>query len=339
MTFTVLNAFGVGTDWLIERKSMITASDAPTIVNLNPYSTPYQLHLDKMQLELSDNDIDLFYFAHALEEPIAKRAEQKWPEEFGEGRMSKSPGLIRWDEHPHLGATPDSIVDGNKPFQIKTVSPYMAKHWGEVETEHDVPDGYRIQVMLESVILGSDYGYLAPLFGLNNLAHPIRINVDEDFIDWFIPVSQEWHQRHVVERVAPELEIGDDVAEAFPGIRGAEITASDELVHIHRARKLYMLERKAAEDLDDDWKLQIARHMKDATELLHPETGETLVTFRPKKSPDRFKMAEFREAYPDIYKEFTEPGKPQRSMLFKDTTTTKADADAFKAGKLIGETK
>jgi putative phage-type endonuclease len=324
MTYTILEPSGRGDNWLRERQPLITASDAPTIVNLSPWKTPHQLWLEKMSPTITDDDRDLFYFAHELEGPIARRMEQKWPERFAR-RMFPSPGLVVWDDAPFLGATPDAMVEdpdhGDVPVQIKTVNSFARKAWGDMAVASDVPDHYRIQVIQEAVVTGAPGGWLAPLEGLHKLHAPIWIPVDWEFWEWYFEQAEAWHNAHMVQRHEPEITFGDEAfIERWPGNRGEEKLATAELVRLARAAKLWRDgERKRAEELDEHTKRQIAEYLLDATELIDPATEETLVTYRPKASPDYFDVKAFRAAHPGIAAEFTRPGKPQRSMLFKDT--------------------
>jgi putative phage-type endonuclease len=336
MSYTVIESTGQGLNWLRGRKNMLTASEGAVVVNLSPWQTPYDLWRDKMSEEISERDIDLFYFAHALEKPIADRVEQKWPDEFGM-RTMPSPGLIQWDEHPHIGATPDFLTltddEGPVPLQVKTVSDYAREKWGDFKSQFDVPDQYRIQVIIENAVLGKPYGYLLPLVGNHTLHKPIRIDTDREFLDWYVKESGEWFQRHIVEQTPPPVTVGDDLVEMWPGNPGQQATATPEIVAAHRARKIYMLERTIRETADEHLKVDIATHMGDATELFDPKTGELIVTWRPKKSPAVFDLPRLRADHPDLVDEYSTPGKPQRSMLFKDTKRTKADKAA-----LLGKT-
>lgn len=333
MSYTIIENTGTGLGWLKGRKQFLGASEGAIIAGLSPFANPHELWRDKTSQLVSDDEIDLFFFAKALEEPIARRAAQKWPDEFG--GMIESPGLLRWDDHPHIGATPDYLVQtddaGAVSFQIKTVGPYMAHKWGNRETQADVPDEYRIQVIIENAVLGKPYGFIEPLFGLNDLAKPIRIDTDVEFLEWYIELSAAWWQRHIVEGFEPDPMLGDDLVEFWPGNAGEHAIASREIARMAREGKRYRdIERKAAEDSDELRKFAIASAMGDATELFDPDTDELLVTWRPKKSPDVFDLAQLRADHPDLVASYTNPGKPQRSMLFKPTTQSKKELAAHK---------
>lgn len=316
MSYTIIEKTGAGHEWLDQRRRFIGASEAPVVCGLSPYMTEHDLWATKVGGRVTDDDIDLFYFAHRLEAPIAERAAQKWPDEFGS--LTESPGLIVWDQHPALACTPDYVLGDGVPFQIKTVGPYARAAWGRAETQTDVPDGYRIQVIQEAAILGKDHGYIEPLFGLADLARPIRIDVDEEFLAWYIERAEAWHDRHIVQGTEPDFTVGDDLVQRWPGNKGQEIQATPEIAAAARAAAEWRAgPRKAMEDEDARRKHELQTFMQDATELVDPETGDVLATWRPRASAPVIDLAGLRRAHPGIVAEFTRPGKPSRALLFK----------------------
>lgn len=340
MSYTVIESTGRGREWLQARTAFVTASEAPIIANLSPYMTQRELWQVKTSGIVTDDDIDLFFFAHELEAPIARRAAAKWPEEFG--RMVDSPGLIRWDENPHIAATPDYLVEhgdaGAVTFQIKTVGPYMRHKWGDALEQTDVPDDYRIQVIIENAVLGKPYGFVEPLFGLNDLVKPIRIDTDLEFLEWYVNLSAEWYQRHIVEGVEPAVMLGDDLIEFWPGNAGEVARATADIARMAREGKRYRdIERKDAEDADETRKFRISEFMGNATELFEVDEdgndGEMLVTWRPKKSPAVFDLASLRADHPDLVDAYTREGKPQRTMLFKPTRQSKVELAEHKVAR------
>ena len=336
MSYTIIEKTGSGLAWLGHRNGFIGASEAGVVVGMSPYETEYELWKRKTSGIITEQDLDLFYFAHELEAPIARRTLQKWPDEFG--KIVDSPGLIQWDEHPHLGATPDFLIEHQGRVvtdQIKTVGPHARASWGDALTERDVPDHYRIQVIQESAILGEPYGFITPLFGLTDLAKPIRIETDEDFLAWYIERSAAWWQRHMIGGVAPELTIGDDLVEFWPGNQGEKkIGTYDVLKDVREGKRYRDITRKDAEAEDEARKFRISAFLGDATELIDPEKGENgelVLTWRPKKSPAVFDLAALRADHPDLVEAYTRPGKPQRSMLFKATHESKLELIDHKA--------
>ena len=115
---------------LEERRTGVGGSDAATVLGLNPYTTAYELYLDKLG-EAPPEDEDFLkearYWGSVLEQPVCDR----YAHETG-FKVQKANQLIRSKEHPFMIANIDRKVVGvKKGLECKTGDKYTSKNWGE----------------------------------------------------------------------------------------------------------------------------------------------------------------------------------------------------------------
>lgn len=168
--------------WLEARRRHLHASDAPVLLGLAPWSSPYKLWCEKTGKLPLDTDAAVpmrLRFGHLAEPEIAAQlAAHRDLALFDPGDFA----IATSNEHDHLAATFDRLVMDPEhghplaPAELKTVSQNARKDWSDTE-----PSAYAIVQLTHQAIVGAwDYGYIAAVFGLG-----------EDYLDYEVPINDD----------------------------------------------------------------------------------------------------------------------------------------------------
>jgi len=262
------------TEWLLRRRTGIGASEAPAVLNLSPWMTPRDVWREKVATEISDEQTEAMEFGHLME-PIAvelfrrRHGDSENRRHRYLGEIKESPGLIRSTRAPHLLASLDSVIvepSGQEvPGQIKNVTAYKRSDW--LDSEGGVPDLVRVQVMQEAMLIDADHGYVLPIFGGNHMPEPIRVDVTDDFAEWWLSYSLEWWEQHVLARVEPAPTLGDDLSEIYTAQAGLSIDLDEEHLDVLTRLVAVKGQIKSLEETEATLALALKSYIGDATEV------------------------------------------------------------------------
>ena len=184
-------------EWLSLRHQYVTASVAGALLGVHPYTTYYELYLEKSgKLPWTDDDVNGAMLRGQLMESVAvemiRRQRPEWkvvPNIIGEG------GSFWCDPELHLGATPDALIaDGeDRPgvVQIKSVDPItFRREWFPDGPHEPVPPAWiAAQVIVEAVLTNSEVAYVCPI--------RVAQKIDIDLIE--VPIRHDVFGRIKVE--------------------------------------------------------------------------------------------------------------------------------------------
>ena len=185
---------------LEERRTGVGGSDAATVLGLNPFTTAYELYLDKLG-EAPPEDENFLkearYWGSVLEQPVCYR----YAEETG-FKVQRANQLIRSKEHPFMIANIDRKVVGEDRkigFEAKTAA--RPDGWGE-SGSNEIPPYIMLQCQHYLAVTGYDVWDLAVLIG-NRDYRSFRIVPIEEIISQLVEAEEEFWDR-VQAKVAPE---------------------------------------------------------------------------------------------------------------------------------------
>ena len=305
--YTVITDISNTPEWLLARKQFIGASEVACILGLSRYSTPLGIYNDKLSPSVVDDMTEWQEWGHRLEEPVAR-----WVAETKSLDVLASPGLLRSVEYPWLGATPDRVTPLGEPIEIKTSDRFMAEQWAE-----GVPDNYRIQVLVQMIVLGARKGYLAVLHG-GNRPEFFTIEWDQVVVDQIIAITKDFWQNNVMAKVAPEPTTSDEMAAVFAD-SGETLDGDERLL---MAWWLDGQERSAYKDASAQIEAVKAAYKQlllttDKSVLAYQ--GKVLYTWKRPKPAVSFDMGLFREEHPDLHAMYTREMPSSPRFLRKDT--------------------
>ena len=307
MSYTILAPEPNTPAWLTARKGLVGASEVACILGLSKWSTPLGIYNDKLNPNIRDDMSEWQEWGHRLEDAIAT-----WVADNKGLTVLPSPGLLQSVEYPWLGATPDRVTERGEPVELKTSDRFMADQWAE-----GVPDNYRIQVLVQMIVLGARRGYLAVLHG-GNRPEFFVIEWDQVVVDQIIAITKDFWQNNVMAKVAPEPTTSDEMALVF-GDSGATLEGDERLLMAWwldgQERSAY----KAAEAQIKAVKAAYKQLLLNTDRSILAYQGKALYTWKRPKPAVTFDMALFRDEHPDLHAMYTREMPSSPRFLRKDT--------------------
>jgi putative phage-type endonuclease len=244
--------------WLSERAKGITASDAPAILGLSPFKTPFQVWADKTQL--LDNtfvESERMKWGQRLEAGIALG----FAEETGI-EVVQSGDLIAHPKHSWLMATPDFYGSDDSIIEVKNTGQYGAYANGET------PDHVHIQLLIQLACSEKELGHIAALVQGSKLEH--RIFMRELPLEEVIIAKLSEFKSLIDSRTAPALQSEDlgTVADLYKNSKDMSLDLNDSWLPTIE-KYLELKEKiKGLESEKDQLEAFIKAHMKEAANAI-----------------------------------------------------------------------
>lgn len=283
---------------LERRKSGLGGSEVATILNLNPYKSPYQLWLEKTGRVEPEDISDRFAVKRGndMEALVAK-----WfSEETGE-TVHRVNATLTNDEHPYLLGHIDRRIVGKKEgLECKTANWRMAAKFGDSGTD-DVPPYYLIQCVHYMIVTGYRVWHLAADLGGEFRIY--RIEYDEELANHVARTAHEWWERHIVNDEPPEATDPADLDLQYPhGDPDVAVEALSDVKMLHEELCSLQDALKELKDNDAAIRAKMKAAMGEATALVFE--GRNLATWRSQKRRS-FNSKSFKADYPDLHAEYT----------------------------------
>jgi putative phage-type endonuclease len=221
-------------EWLEMRRNYIGASDAPVIMSVSPYKTPFELWQEKVGLRSSESDNPATRYGKAMEEP-ARIAYERYT------NTEVRPEIVYHPENDFMMASLDGLAyDSDTIVEIK--NPNQDDH--ELAKKGLVPDKYYPQLQHQLDCLpGSILHYWSFRKGEGVLVEVVR---DEDYIKELIALERDfWGKVKGCE--APELSCKD--------IKSLKI--DEELMTLIAERRSLEMEKKAFKAREEENKRRL----------------------------------------------------------------------------------
>lgn len=216
------------TTWLEERRGYLGATDISAIMEVNPYSTPHDVWLDKKGLKEDKSTIPMRAGTY-METFIAAEFQ----------RMSKAKILrsktYRHPKFPFLACNPDreftykgNGIEVDAILECKNVGHWAARNFGH-DGSDQVPEQYLMQVLWQLIITRKDLVVLAALiddreirtfyYSLNpeysTFAHIFPQEMAKKVFNYAI----WWWENHIERDIEPQITGRDSDTEFLKGSR------------------------------------------------------------------------------------------------------------------------
>lgn len=287
-------------DWQEYRRNQkgFGGSDAATILNLNPYKSPFTLWLEKTgQIEPAKVENEYVEWGNLLEPLIREKFRRETGFEVFENHF-----VLEHDEHEFMVANIDGeVIDPQFSdrgiLEVKTASDRFAKDW-----EEGCPNHYMLQIQHYLAVTGYEYAYIAVLIGGHQFKY-FLIHRDDYVIDALITAEMEFHEK-IEKRVAPEItgskSDSDFLAEAFFSDNGEEVYLSSEL---EEKAFRYISLQEEIKTLQGE-----AEALKNHLRLKAGEAkifkGDKVRVLMPSVKKVTFDSERFAADHPDLYKQY-----------------------------------
>jgi putative phage-type endonuclease len=298
-------------EWLRARRAGIGASEAAAIVGQSPWSSPYQVWLDKTgQVPVSGEETEAMYFGTLLEDTIAKATAERtgW-------HITDPKATYAHPEHKWMLASPDRIIKfdgGDGLLEIKNSGGYKLDEWKSGAPDEDgrwvggeAPLHYILQVQHQHAVMGTYFGYIAALLGGNRLCI-VQVDRDDELIEMLISKEKAFWVSHVEGNTAPPLDgmqsTSDALAQIFSESDPSKTVELDET--IARAILDYA-DASSAEAKAKEAKTLAGNILRDALGDAEQATyqGVPVASWKG-QATDRFDQTAFKAEYPEIYNKF-----------------------------------
>jgi putative phage-type endonuclease len=308
-----------GTDrerWLRARSAFIGASEGAAILGLSKYSTPLDVWNSKQPGAEPIPENRFMTWGNRLESVVADWAAVDYADILGE--ILPSPGLLASIDYPFISATPDRVSERAGVIEIKTGGEYVKKDWFDDFTNAPaVPIWYETQVQQQEFVMGLDRGHIVPFIGGNDLMTPRFVPRDDAYIDIMLDELASWREKYLLTDTPPPATRLDDLKALFPGRTGESIDATPLILQLVAERNVLQPESSALTKRDKEIKGDIQAFMGNATELIDPSTGETVVTWRKGlKATIRFDETQFAIDHAALYQQYLFSREPGRTTRF-----------------------
>lgn len=287
----------------VDRRKFIGGSDAPVILGLSPWRTPYQLYLDKITPPVAEVDTAkarIFQRGHRLEPYVRDMlAEEEQIEIVGVNNRYIDP------EFDFLACEVDAEyfdeeLKSMQNIEIKT-SMFGNRSWGEEYTD-SIPVYYQAQAMHGLMVTGRQVCVFGVLIGIDDF-RVYRINRDDEIIAGIRQQEVEFWQR-ITNQNPPEATTPEDILKMYPTDNGSTLELTGEMLNHYNAmtHAKAMIKQYSADAEQAENALKIAMNQASALTL----DGKHMVTWKT-QSMSRFDTSAFKAAHPELYAQFLKP--------------------------------
>jgi putative phage-type endonuclease len=292
---------------MTDRRKFIGGSDAPAILGLSPWKTPYQLYLEKRgELEghgdSVDPDNDPMFWGKTLE-PIIR---QRYADKTGKRIVVPSAPIIH-PQHGWMGGSLDGVTDDQRVFEAKNTR--VLGEWGEPETDA-IPEMYLVQVQHYLAVTQFSVADVAVLIGGNDF-RIYHIEADIELQALIIEREAAFWSRVQNGDPPPPLTYSDMQKRYGKASTAIVVQASPEAVEaVNRIKQL-----KEIQEQEETLKAFVMGEMGEADTLSAGD--KILATWKAAKAAKRFDQKAFEADHPELYAQYCKDGNPTRRLLIK----------------------
>lgn len=284
-------------EWLAGRGKGIGASEAGTVLGLNPFCTPYELWRYKKGIDPPQTENFAMKAGHYLEDAVS----MFFRDESGAHiiKASTDDFTIYDSERPWLRVSPDrtfwrpwakhneaekSILEC-KTTQLTIDPDNLPKHWFcQIQMNMGVAE-YK-DGALAWLTMGRDFGYR-------------DIEFDKEFYDWMTDQITEYWQRYIVGDEEPAPYTAEDIMIKYPRHKeGKTVTADTDIMEQLERLKILKSEIKPMETEAKEIEGNLKLFFGDA-ETIVDELGNTLATWKAPKPSRKFDQKAWEAATPE----------------------------------------
>lgn len=305
----------------MNRQSFIGGSDSASILGISPWKSAYTLYLEKIGEAPEKHDSlkeRIFARGKRLEPVVVEMLVDELKSIGHDVEIVARNERYSDPEHAFLACEIDLelSIDG-EPMngEIKTVSPFAAKDWGE-EGSDEVPLHYLSQVAHGLMIRPRQRAIVVALIGADDLRIHY-VNRDQELIDIIRAKEIEFWNR-VVNRDPPPVSSFEDVKHLYQKDHGLVIDADDELFSLCSRLRAHKDAIKEEEEIAKEIIGKIKLQMGDASVLMHQ--GRKLCTWSTNKDSrktDWESLAKSLKPSAELIAQFTEVKPGARPFLLK----------------------
>ncbi len=290
--------------WLKKRKIGIGGSDAAAVAELNPWTSPIAVYLDKLGLSEPVEDNERMRIGRDLEDYVAKR--------FSEAtgmKVRRRNAILQHPEYPFMIADVDRLIVGkNEGLECKVANSFAKKEWENDE----IPTHYEIQCHHYMAVTGYKAWWIAVLIGNEKFIYK-KIERDEKVIKNLIKIEKDFWENHVLKKQMPAPDgsgaateiIKEMYSNSIPGQR-IELPKSykSKLQRLDEIKELISKLDKEKKQIEQELQLEMG---ENEIALI----GDRMITWKTVNS-NKFDSKSFKKDYPDLYEKYVKKSSYRR---------------------------
>lgn len=272
------------------RKKGIGASEVATLFNLNEYSTPYQLWMEKTGRSYHQEETDPMWWGSNLEEVIIKRYQKETGKSVTIDKETKYRANGKYSKYsPYMLCHLDGIIEDEKRLLEVKISRYAPSKWGAKGTS-ECPRNYQLQCQHQLGCMPGYQGVELVVFFYQTLSIQIyKIERNNDLIDKIGNAVDKFWNEHVLTDIAPELWTIEDVKLAYPINNDKFVEATP--IEIETYNKLKDTSKKIKKLEEEELKYKTDLIMLTGGSSGITNNGDILCTYKTDKRGNRqFKL-------------------------------------------------
>jgi putative phage-type endonuclease len=272
--------------WLQQRRSVVGASEVSALLGLNPYQSPADLYLAKVEgREIEETE---FLRAGRLMEPvILQLVEEEWG-----WKVTPNSELVVHPDYPFMGCTPDGYIENGGVVECKNSSKL-------IEIPHYA---HLAQLQYQMGITGRRWGLIG-YFMQGYRYRSFRFDFRPEIFDQLVELASDFWHNHIIPRVPPEPIRPGDAAKLIRREVDGKIVEADAQARKLVARYQRLVGTIAARNGElAETRDQLQRLMRDAEALT--VDGERVITWKRSADGTLFDLKQFARDYPELYREY-----------------------------------
>lgn len=233
------------TEWLNIRKGGIGGSDIGAIIGVNPWSSAFNVFMDKTTDYIKDlSDNDAVYWGTILEDVVAEEFTRRTGK-----KAVRMNAVLQSIETPFAYANIDRrIVGEDAGLECKTTNAFNCKEWEKGE----VPASYICQCQWYMYVTGFKKWYIACLIGGQKFVHK-EIERDDEIINYMVERASDFWNNNVLKNEAPQADSSasctEYLKEKFPNDNGESVMLTRDYISLID-RLMRLKEKKKAFEQD-----------------------------------------------------------------------------------------
>ena len=295
-----------------DRAKFLGGSDASAVLGINPWRTPLDLWRDKTQPAMPENTdpdrLRVLNRGKAMEPYVVDllAAETGLRIEHRNRRFIDA-------EHAFLACEIDAeALPASGPMvniEIKTVSPFKARDWGEIGSDA-IPVYYTAQAQHGLMVTDRVLCIFGVLIGGDDF-RLYRVERDDEIIAALRAREVAFWREHVETLIPPPATTPGDVDALFARDAGTAVEVTDEIVTALAELRALQADAEATWARIAGVKSAIKAHMADAARLTHH--GRDVATWKTQRVK-RFDQRAFQAAHADLFEQYI---KTTESRVFR----------------------
>ncbi|EJD4745743.1 YqaJ viral recombinase family protein [Escherichia coli] len=281
---------------IMDRTKYIGGSDVAGILGISPWRTPLEVYLDKVQPRVKPVD--------QSKQKVFTRGQRMEPyvidllsEETGMEIVHRGNRYIHRD-YDFIAAEIDAEAASGENIEIKTVSPFKAKEWGEIQTDA-IPVHYTAQAMHGLMVTNKQVCVFGVLIGGDDF-RIYRVERDEETIQAILEKEIAFWDR-VKNLNPPEATSVSDVSLMFEKDAGTSIEADGKALALFNDLRDMKSRRKSLEEEVAISEEKLKMYMQEHSVLTLD--GKPLCTWKSQIS-NRFDQKLFQSVHPELFEKF-----------------------------------